>query len=76
MEDKNISSLIKQAKSSSPKKTVQKIAPLKIKDLEETQFSFYIEKSLLKKLKQCALNNDESIKATITKSIENYLETN
>lgn len=76
MEKPNIGNLIEQVKKSSPKTTIQRIVPLKTKDLEEIQFSFYIEKSLLKDLKQRALNDDESIKATLIKVIEKYLETN
>ena len=76
MEKTDFNKLINKAKASSSNKTIQKVTPVNSKNTDETQFSFYIEKELLKKLKLKALNEDESIKNTITRAIENYLETN
>ncbi len=76
MEKQNINDLISRAKANNQTKTIQKVIPVKENKREEIQFSFYIDKVLLKKLKQRALNNDESIKNTITTAIENYLKTN
>jgi len=73
MEKQNFNDLINKAKSSNQTKTVQKIVPIEIKE-EEAQFSFYLNKKLLKKLKQQALNEDQSIKNVINKALENYLE--
>ena len=50
MEKQNMNELINKAKSSNQSKTIQKIVPITTKETEEIQFSFYIEKSLLKKL--------------------------
>ena len=72
MEKQNISYLINQAKANKQTKTIQKIVP--IKETNEVQFSFYIEKDLLKKIKLKALNNDTSIKQIITQSIEKYID--
>ena len=76
MEKQNFNELINKAKSNNQQKTFQKVIPVVQKGIEETQFSFYIEKNLLKKLKQKALDRDESIKSIITIAIEKYLETN
>jgi predicted HicB family RNase H-like nuclease len=76
MKKTDFNNLINKAKASNSTKTIQKITPVSSKTTDETQFSFYIEKELLKKLKLKALNEDESIKNTITRAIKNYLETN
>lgn len=75
MEKQNFSDLISKVKTSGTTKTIQKVVPVPIKENEEVQFSFYLNKSLLKKIKQQALNNDESIKSIINKALENYLKT-
>ena len=75
MEKQNFSDLISKVKTSETNKTIQKVVPVPIKENEEVQFSFYLNKSLLKKIKQQALNNDESIKSIINKALENYLKT-
>ena len=63
MEKKKFSSLIDQLKSAQPKEVQQKVIPNKISKLEnETQFSFYIDKKLLKRLKIKALELDKSVK--------------
>ena len=58
MEKQNITDLINKAKSSNQQKAIQKIVPIVTKEIEEVQFSFYIEKELLKKLKFKALQED------------------
>lgn len=76
MEKQNIKELIQKAKANNLTKTIQKVVPIPTKETNEVQFSFYLDKSLLKNLKQRALNEDESIKNTINKALENYLKTN
>ena len=76
MEKQNFNDLINKAKPSKQKKTFQKVVPITIKETNEVQFSFYLDKNLLKKIKQEALNKDDSIKNIINKALENYLEKN
>lgn len=76
MAKENFNDLISKAKSNNQSKTVQKVIPVKEKVNEEVQFSFYLEKGLLKQIKQKALNEDESIKNLINKALENYLKNN
>ncbi|CAZ96853.1 hypothetical protein [Zobellia galactanivorans] len=66
-------SLIAQARASQPKKTIQKIVPEKVQSNNEKQFSFYIDKTILKQLKSRAIEDDKSLKAIINESILNYL---
>ena len=44
MEKQNINDLINKAKSSNQQKAIQKIVPIVTKEIEEVQFSFYIDK--------------------------------
>jgi len=74
MEKSNFGSLLNKAKASNKHKVVQKVIPVKNKLDNEIQFSFYIDKGLLKKLKLKALNNDTSIKQLINESIEKYID--
>lgn len=74
MEKQNFNDLINKAKASNQAKTMQKVTPITLKDNEEVQFSFYLNKKLLKQIKQVALNQDESVKNIINKALENYLE--
>lgn len=74
MEKSDFGNLIHQAKSSPKKKVTQKVTPVKEKNTTEVQFSFYIEASLLKKLKLKALTNDTSIKQIINESIAKYID--
>ena len=74
MEKQNFKDLIKKAKASKETKTIQKVVPVALNQTEEVQFSFYLEKNLLKKLKQSALDKDLSIKAIINESIKNHLK--
>ena len=73
MEKQNINELINQAKSSNQNKTIQKIVPVITKETEEVQFSFYIEKELLKKLKLKAIQEDTSMKQLVNNAIKNSI---
>jgi len=74
MEKTNFNDLINKAKSSNTTKVIQKIKPIKQKKNDEIQFSFYIEKHLLKSIKFKALENNVSIKSIINDAIKDYLE--
>ncbi|WP_179317195.1 hypothetical protein [Winogradskyella undariae] len=74
MEKQNINELISKAKSSGKKKTIQKIVPVISKGVGEVQFSFYIEKELLKKLKLKAIQEDTSMKQLVNNAINNALK--
>lgn len=74
MEKKSINDLINMAKSSNQQKTIQKIVPVITKEIEEVQFSFYIEKKLLKKLKIRALQDDTSMKQIANDAIKLFLK--
>lgn len=74
MENQKINELINKAKSSNQQKTIQKIIPVHSKLVDEVQFSFYLEKTLLKKLKQQALNEDTTLKHIINKALEAFLK--
>ncbi len=74
MKKQNINELINKAKSSNQHKTIQKIVPIAIKETEEVQFSFYIEKELLKKLKLKALQEETSIKHLINEAIKQLIK--
>ena len=76
MEKQNFNELINKAKSNNQKKTIQKIVPVSKRETEEVQFSFYIEKELLKKIKMRALNNESSIKTIIINALKNHLKIN
>lgn len=73
MEKQNFNDLINKAKANNQIKTIQKVVPVIVKETEEVQFSFYIEKELLKKLKLKALENETSIKNLINGAISNSL---
>lgn len=75
MEKQNFNDLINKAKANNQAKVIQKVVPIPPKENEEVQFSFYLDKNLLKKIKQQALNEDESIKSIINKALENYIKT-
>ena len=74
MEKTNFNDLINKVKSSNTTKVIQKITPIKQKQNDEIQFSFYIEKQLLKRTKLKALENDVSIKSLINEAIKYFLE--
>ena len=73
MEKQNINDLINKAKSSNQQKAIQKIVPIDTKEIEEFQFSFYIEKELLKKLKLKALQEDTSMKQIVNEAVKSFL---
>ena len=74
MEKQSINDLINKAKSSNQQKAIQKIVPVITKDIEEIQFSFYLEKELLKKLKLKALQEDSSMKQIVNDAIKSFLK--
>jgi predicted HicB family RNase H-like nuclease len=74
MDKQNLNELINKAKSSNQQKTIQKIVPIITKEIEEIQFSFYLEKELLKKLKLKALQEETSMKQLVNTAIKYYLE--
>ena len=76
MEKQNMNELINKAKSSSQSRTIQKIVPITTKGIEEIQFSFYMEKELLKKLKLKAVQEETSLKQLVNNAINSYLTTN
>lgn len=76
MAKEEINSLIDDVMASNQKKAIQRVVPVKEKTNSEVQFSFYLEKELLKKIKLHALQEEESIKSIINKALENYLKTN
>ena len=73
MEKQNINDLINKAKSSNQQKAIQKIVPIVTKEIEEVQFSFYIQKELLKKLKLTALQEDTSMKQIVNDALKESL---
>jgi tRNA G26 N,N-dimethylase Trm1 len=74
MEKQNINDLINMAKSSNQQKTIQKIVPIAAKELDEVQFSFYLEKELLKKLKLKALQEETSMKQLVNDAVKSFLK--
>ena len=74
MEKTDFNKLINKAKASNSNKTIQKVTPVNSKTTDETQFSFYIDKELLKELKLKAINNNTSVKQLINKAISTSLK--
>lgn len=74
MEEKNISELIEQAKQSTST-PLQSVRPIKnsCSTTNELQIAFYLPKSLYKKVKTVALEQEVSIKSILNQSIENYI---
>ncbi|MDD7915479.1 hypothetical protein [Polaribacter ponticola] len=70
--NKSISSLINKALTKPQKVTIQKEKVINTEN-EEVQFSFYIEKPLLKQFKLHATEMDDSMKNIITTALKNYL---
>ena len=73
MKKENFTDLIAKIQTNNVQTTIQKVIPETPIDKNEKQFSFYIDKTLLKKLKAKALEEDRSVKAIINESILNYL---
>lgn len=73
MSKTEFNNLIAQARASKPNKSIQKEVQEIPIDKNEKQFSFYIDKTILKKLKSKALEEDRSLKSIINESIQKYL---
>ncbi|MBP6755368.1 MAG: ribbon-helix-helix protein, CopG family [Bacteroidia bacterium] len=73
MKSENINDLINQVKSNNEKNIIQKIVPVFNKDIEEIQFSFYIEKELYKKLKLKAINEEMSMKEIMNEALRKFI---
>lgn len=73
MKLENINDLINQVKSNNEKNIIQKIVPVFNKDIEEIQFSFYIEKELYKKLKLKAINEEMSMKEIMNEALRKFI---
>ena len=74
MKKDNFQNLINLAKEQNQPRALQKVVPVKVSSSDEIQFSFYIEKSLLKKIKQTSINDETSIKKIINSALIEYLE--
>ena len=73
MSKSEFNNLIAKARASKPDKSIQKVVPETSIEKNEKQFSFYIDKTVLRKLKAKALEEDRSIKSIINESILEYL---
>lgn len=69
-----IPDLVNKIKSNGQKKPLQKVVPSTSKIADEVQFSFYLEKSKLKQLKQYALDHNMSNKEVINLGIDMVLQ--
>lgn len=76
MAKENFNDLINKVKSNNQPKTIQKVVPITSKEHEEVQFSFYLEKELLKRIKLKAIEEDKSIKAIINQVLTTYINEN
>jgi predicted HicB family RNase H-like nuclease len=74
MEAENMNDLINKVKSNNQQNKIQKIVPVSSKEIEEVQFSFYIEKELYKNLKLKAFQKEISMKQMVNDAIRNFLE--
>lgn len=74
MKKDNIQDLINQAKDNNQTNVLQNITPIKNVIKNEIQFSFYIDKMLLKELKQKSLNEETTVKQIVVNAIKKYLE--
>lgn len=73
MKSENINDLINKVKSNNEQNKIQKIVPVSVKEIEEIQFSFYIEKDLYKKLKLKAINEEISMKEIINEALRKFI---
>ena len=73
MKSDNINDLINKVKSNNEQNKIQKIVPVSIKEIEEIQFSFYIEKDLYKKLKLKAINEEISMKEIVNEALRKFI---
>ena len=74
MESESMNDLINKVKSNNHQNKIQKIVPISSKEIEEVQFSFYIEKELYKKLKLKAFQNEISMKEIVNNALRNSLD--
>ena len=73
MKSDNINDLINKVKSNNKQNKIQKIVPVSIKEIEEIQFSFYIEKELYKKLKLKSINEEMSMKEIVNEALRKFI---
>ena len=73
MKSDNINDLINKVKSNNEQNKIQKIVPVSIKEIEEIQFSFYIEKDLYKKLKLKSINEEISMKEIMNEALRIFI---
>lgn len=73
MKSENINDLINQVKSNNEQNIIQKIVPISNKEIEEIQFSFYIEKELYKKLKLKAITQEMSMKEIVNEALRKFI---
>ena len=73
MKSDNINDLINKVKSNNKQNKIQKIVPVSIKEIEEIQFSFYIEKELYKKLKLKSINEEMSMKEIMNEALRKFI---
>ena len=73
MKSDNINDLISKVKSNNEQNKIQKIVPVSIKEIEEIQFSFYIEKELYKKLKLKSINEEISMKEIMNEALRKFI---
>jgi len=73
MKSDNINDLINKVKSNNEQSKIQKIVPVSIKEIEEIQFSFYIEKELYKKLKLKSINEEMSMKEIMNEALRKFI---
>lgn len=73
MKSDNINDLINKVKSNNEQNKIQKIVPVSIKEIEEIQFSFYIEKELYKKLKLKSINEEMSMKEIVNEALRKFI---
>ena len=73
MKSDNINDLINKVKSNNEQNKIQKIVPVSIKEIEEIQFSFYIEKDLYKKLKLKSINEEMSMKEIMNEALRKFI---
>ena len=73
MKSDNINDLINKVKSNNEQNKIQKIVPVSIKEIEEIQFSFYIEKELYKKLKFKSINEEMSMKEIMNEALRKFI---
>lgn len=74
MESESMNDLINKVKSNNQQNQIQKVVPVLSKEIEEVQFSLYIEKELYKKLKMKAFEKEKSMKEIVNDAIRNSLD--